>query len=153
MQAWDSPSHPPPPTLYTIYLLSVAHVCQPPLLSEQNKQRHGEEGEYFLGNSGVHSRRWEENRSEYKADNPAPAVRQIAAICDGRGDGGALQPEWQAHHYIGKVFLKKSSKHNLNTKHLEAVEVSCEEEILWNKWRNYFLGDLSKKHKSTQCQG
>lgn len=79
------------PPLHTIYLSSVAHLCQPALHIRKwiRGDTEGREN-VFLEISGERSRWREENTSRYKVDNPVPALLQISLICDVKGDGGAL---------------------------------------------------------------
>lgn len=73
-------------------------------------------GRMFSWNSRECSSWWEENTSQYKGDNPVPALPQIALIWDIKGDGDVLYSEWQAHHCKG-IVLKRIKLCTLHTKH------------------------------------
>lgn len=95
-------------------LHNLSFVCCPSVSTcsshrELNMQWHGREGECFLRNSGKHSRWWEKNTSQCKADNPISELLQIALISEEQGDGDALYSEWQVLHCKGKALKDSNS--------------------------------------------
>lgn len=81
---------PPPPHLQTIYLSSFAHLCQPTLRGR--KWIHGDvEGTDNVSVEIPGSAAGDGRNTQVSIkDNPAPALTQMALICDVKRDGETL---------------------------------------------------------------